>query len=443
MHRAAIERLDRDLGELLARHERGRDLSEFSRHASDPVGFIRDVLHGNPWSQQVEIAEAVRDAPLTVVRSCNGAGKDWLAARLALWWCYTCNGLVLVTGPTERQVIEVVMGEVAAAFRKAKDLPGDLYRTALRVEDRAAILAFTSTEASKLTGFHAPRVLALITEAQGVGPFAWEGLLACATGAEDRVLAVGNPLAPEGRFFACTRSPDWRSIRIAAAEHPNIVEGRTVIPGGPSRAWIGRMRSEYGEGSPTYVARVEGEFPQEAQDALCERAWVEAAFARHEAGELEPRGRLVVAVDPARFGSDETVVAAGRWPVVERLEGWRGKALTETAGRAQIIAEELCGDAGKAIYAVDEPGLGSGVVDALKEQQLQSSRTTAAGKRARAGATSTRGRKRFGRCGVYWSGARSRCRGTRSCWTNSARCAGKWTRVVRSGSSPKMRYGRG
>jgi len=64
-------------------------------------------------------------------------------------------------------------------------------------------------------------------------------------------------------------------------------------------------------------------------------------------------------------------VAAGRWPVVERLEGWRGKALTETAGRAQIIAKDLSGDAGIAIYAVDEPGIGSGVVDALKEQQLQ------------------------------------------------------------------------
>ena len=141
----AIQRLDSDLGELLARHERGRDLSEFGRYADDPVGFIRDVLHGEPWSRQVEIAEAVRDAPLVVVRSANAVGKDWTAGHLALWWTYARGGLVLVTGPTERQVVEVVMGEVAAAFRQAKDLLGDLYRTALRVGDRAAILAFTST----------------------------------------------------------------------------------------------------------------------------------------------------------------------------------------------------------------------------------------------------------------------------------------------------------
>ncbi len=48
-----------------------------------------------------------------MVRSANGCGKDWLAARLALWWVYARQGLVLLTGPTERQVVEIVMGEVA------------------------------------------------------------------------------------------------------------------------------------------------------------------------------------------------------------------------------------------------------------------------------------------------------------------------------------------
>lgn len=164
-----VDRLRRELGELLERHERARDLDEFSAYAADPVGFIRDVLGGEPWSAQEELAEAVRGEPLTVVRSCNSAGKDWMAARLALWWTYCRRGLVLLTGPTERQVREIVMTEVRTAFAKAKLLPGELFERALRVdrEGRIGILAFTSTEASKLTGFHAPRVLAIVTEAQG------------------------------------------------------------------------------------------------------------------------------------------------------------------------------------------------------------------------------------------------------------------------------------
>jgi len=372
MHRQAIEKLGRDLGELLATHERGRDLEEFSRYADDPVGFIRDLLHGEPWSRQEEIAEAVRESPLTVVRSCNGAGKDWLAARLALWWVYARQGLALITGPTERQVREVVMGEVARAFGKAKDLPGELYQMALRLgrEERAGILSFTSTEASKLTGFHAPRVMAILTEAQGCEDFAWEGLLACATGAQDRVLAVGNPLTPSGRFFEVSRSEGWRSIRIPATDHPNLLEGREVIPGGVTVEFAERMAAEYGEDSGVYRARVAGEFPDESEDALCARSWIDAAVERWTSGEMESkadREPVVLSLDPARFGPDASVLIVMQGPVVREIVSWTKKGLNETAGRVLTKLDEV----GPATVVVDEPGLGGGVIDRLAEQGVE------------------------------------------------------------------------
>lgn len=43
MYRSTIERLGRDLGDLLERHETARDLREFERYAEDPVGFFREV----------------------------------------------------------------------------------------------------------------------------------------------------------------------------------------------------------------------------------------------------------------------------------------------------------------------------------------------------------------------------------------------------------------
>jgi len=372
MHKQAIERIGRDLGDLLASHDRGRSLDEFSRYADDPIGFIRDVLHGEPWGRQEEIAEAVRESPLTVVRSCNGAGKDWLAARLALWWVYARGGLALVTGPTERQVREVVMGEVARAFRKAEDLPGELYQMALRLgrEERAGILAFTSTESSKLTGFHAPRVMAILTEAQGVEDFAWEGLLACATGAQDRLLAVGNPLVPSGKFFEVSRSEGWKSIRIPATDHPNLLEGREVIPGGVTVEFAERMAAEYGEESGVYRARVAGEFPDESEDALCARSWIDAAVERWESGELDGRSRLepmVLSLDPARFGPDASVLIVMQGPVVREIQSWTKKGLNETAGRVLTKLDEV----GPAIVVVDEPGLGGGVIDRLAEQGVE------------------------------------------------------------------------
>ena len=368
-----LRRLDAELGELLERHDRARDLSEFARYESDPVAFICEVLKGEPWSRQVEIAESVRDSPLVVVRSANAVGKDWIAARLALWWVYCRRGLALVTGPTERQVREVVMGEVARAFHTAKDLPGELYQMALRLGsgEQAGILAFTSTEASRLTGFHAPGVLAVLTEAQGVEEFAWEGLLACVTGSEDRVLAVGNPLSPSGRFYSVSRSTNWRSLRISAEEHPNLLNGKAPIPGGPSREFVQRIAQEFGEGSGIYRARVLGDFPDEGEEGLIRRSWLEEAaerFVRHEFRFEAARAVPVIAVDPARYGPDYTVLAVRRGPVLQEIIAWGQTSTMETVGR---LREELrrvgvTPDGGGWVI-VDEVGLGAGVVDRLKE----------------------------------------------------------------------------
>lgn len=396
--RTNVRSLREDLGEWVARHDQPSDLSEFAGYAEDPVGFIRDVLGGEPWGRQVEIAESVRDEPLVVVRSANAVGKDWTAARLALWWVYARRGLALVTGPTERQVREVVMGEVARAFRRAPDLPGELFTSALRLpgDEAAGILAFTSTEASRLTGFHAPRVMAMLTEAQAVEGFAWEGLLACATGSSDRVLAVGNPLSPSGRFYAASRSSAWLSVAISAEDHPNLQEAREVIPGGPSRAFVDRIRQEYGEDSGIYAARVLGQFPEDAEEGLVKLQWLEAAAERHarfRRWQREPDpGPVVVGVDVARYGSDRTILAVRRGDVLEELKRLPQGSTMETTGH--VLRELRRIEAGqeyvgrdewephglwrpreppkpgrrRAQVVVDEAGLGGGVVDRLREQ---------------------------------------------------------------------------
>lgn len=180
----------------------------------------------------------------------------------------------------------------------------------------------------------------------------------------------GNPLTPSGRFFDVSRSPGWRSIRIPATDHPNLLEGREVIPGGVTLEFAERMAVEYGEESGVYRARVAGEFPDESEDALCARSWIDAAVERWESGEMESKTDhepVVLSLDPARFDPDASVLIVMQGPVVREILSWTKKGLNETTGRVLTKLDEV----GSAIVVVDEPGLGGGVIDRLAEQGVE------------------------------------------------------------------------
>lgn len=394
--RSTVDRIADDLGELIESRDAGGG-DGYDAWADDPVGFVRDVLGGDPWAAQVRIADAVRDRSRVTVRSCHAAGKDWIAARLALWWVYARGGLVVLTGPTRAQVEEILMrGEVRDAFVRG-GLPGDLHVSALRPagEGRAGILAKTATGVSALTGFHDARVLFVVTEAQDPEiEHAWDAAFAVATGAEDRIVTLGNPTSKDGRFWRAHRSgSDWRALKIAASDVPNVREGETVVPGLLTREGVDRFASEYGEDSGFYASRVLAEFPDEAEDALIRRSWLEDAadrWARSQRddgdGDDEP---LVAALDPARHGPDASVLAIRRGDVVSEIVAWEGRV--DTMELARDVAAALRGRGfrerrvgvpdrdrfGRRVrrgaqraegrVVVDEVGVGGGVADRLDE----------------------------------------------------------------------------
>ncbi len=203
-HRVA--QLEDRVGDLIARQGRGRDAAELTRYAADPVAFATEVLDFTPWSAQREMLAAVCDRPLVAVVGANAVGKDAALAALALWWVYACGGLVLLVSASQRQTSEILMrGEVSRLFRAGR-LPGTLYTESLRLPDeRAAIIAFTTSEMSRLGGYHGARLLVGVSEAQGVEDWAFEALLGCAVGQEDRVCLVGNAFFHEGLFFRAFR----------------------------------------------------------------------------------------------------------------------------------------------------------------------------------------------------------------------------------------------
>lgn len=390
--RRQLRSLQEEVGELLERHEGSSGLGRFTKYADDPVGFAREELGFEPWEpHQRELLESVCDHPQTLVQGGNAVGKDAGTAVLGLWWTFCRQGLWLTTAATERQGQDVWMEEVARWWRRAQ-LPGELYRGSLRVPgmETGGIYVFTSTSAGKLSGFHDARVAALFSEAQEIEAFGWEGLMSCAAGPEDRIIATGNPLRPEGKFYEFAKSDDWHTIEIPVADHPNLREdAERTIPGGPSENFVDRMRESFGgENSPVYIARVLGQFPEGSTEGLFRRSWLEAAADRWEEdppGDGEP----IVAVDPARFGTDATVMAVRRGDRIEKLVSWSQADTMETTDRISDQLAELgvqpanrdglrhVGSRRRERYkatgqvVVDSIGIGAGVADRLAEREYE------------------------------------------------------------------------
>jgi hypothetical protein len=230
-----------------------------------------------------------------------------------------------------------------------------------------------------------------VTEAQGVESFAYEAIYACAVGDEDRVLLLGNPLSPEGAFYAASKSAAWNAIAIPASKHPNLLEGRTVIPGGPSASWVENIALTYGRDSDVFKSRVLGEFPTGGADSQLFRVeWVDLSMQLHAMqskqawratswrdstggtlADVYRRSSPQAGFDPARMGSDLSALCVRRGPACVHLATWGGVSLMETTGRLLLELRPFAHEAGPASVTVDAPGLGAGVYDRLSELWME------------------------------------------------------------------------
>jgi hypothetical protein len=124
------------------------------------------------------------------------------------------------------------------------------------------------------------------------------------------------------------------------------------------------MRKQWGEGSARWIARVLGQFPDEADDTLISRQWVKAAQARTLP--LDGPGTPgAFGCDIARAGGDETVVYLNRGGVARLAHRAQGHELMRTTGAIM----NLLRDARPWWPAiVDAIGIGAGVFDRLREQ---------------------------------------------------------------------------
>lgn len=331
---------------------------------NDPKWFVNEVLGETLWGKQIEILEAIKDHDRVAVKSGNGVGKTFISASVILWFLLAhCPSKVITTAPTWNQVEKLLWSEIATQYNKAKtNLGGLLLKTELRFDDNHFGIGFSTNHETNFQGHHSENILIVFDEALGVQPQIWVAAEGNLTSENAKMMVIGNPTVPNGRFYECFKSPLWHKITISCLDSPNVIEGETVIPGLVTRDWIEERKQEWGENNPFYKARVLGEFPIEGEDTLIPLSWVERSLNKEI--NINEVDKVVMGIDVARYGSDSTVFTIMKSNKVIYSEGFVGKKTTYTAGRAIILAKEHNCNA----IGVDDSGVGGGVTDILQEQ---------------------------------------------------------------------------
>ena len=354
----------------------------FAKYKNDPVGFVKDILGaaGNAYDKQVEILRSLAKHDRVSVAACNSSGKDWAAARAIVWWLHTRpHAKVVVTGPTLRQVKDILWHELRIAVAAAGDaLPGKITETKYVIDEDRFAIAFSSNSHHNIQGFHSPNLLVIVTEAQGVKQAYMEALKRLNPA---KVLLIGNPLSHEGELYDShhAKSALYHQITISAFDSPNFRRKRFRVPGLVTPEDVEHHRRDWGDDSPLYVASVLGQFPDALDDSLTTRHHVDRSIARHEEQSVEAadpdgndaptdeRGRPLpyrMGVDVARFGDAESVICIRCGYRVERLIPLkRGLDNMQVADEVKAWADALSINA----VFVDGTGVGTGVVDRLAQ----------------------------------------------------------------------------
>lgn len=333
------------------------------RFQADPVVFYREMLGCELFDKQREIVRSVARHRRTAAVGANSTGKDFATGRLILWWlnCFYPSKVVL-TGPSHRQVQDIVWRETRGAYRRRRgQLSGLMYDRDARYElgDEWFGIGFATNDPDNIQGFHSPHLLVIVTEAHA---FSQEMMEAVKRLNPSRLVLTGNPLALGGEFYDAFHGSRqlYDCITISAYDTPNLIEGRTVIPGMVTQQDIAERAEEWGVDSPMFRASVLAEFPDDLDDAIVNVQSANQAVLV----QLEPSGPAILGVDVARFGEDATVFYRRQGAVARKAGKFQGKDTMRVVGEVQRL---LAADPEIKIVAVDDTGVGGGVTDRLRE----------------------------------------------------------------------------
>jgi len=308
----------------------------------------------------------------------RGIGKSALVAWLIMWMLSTRIGsTVIVSANSENQLRTVTWGELTKwatmivnshwwEISATKLVPAqwltDVVERDLKKGTRywaAEGKLWSEENPDSYAGAHnMDGMMVIFDEASGIP----DGIWSVADGfftenIPDRYwLAFSNPRRNTGYFFECfnAKREYWDTEQIDA---------RTVED--TDKGIYEQIIAEYGEDSKEARVEVYGEFPVQGEDQFISPQSVEDAFKR--ARWKDETAPVVIGVDPARGGTDSTVIVVRQGRDIIGVRRYKGEDTMMIVGRVIEAIE----DYRPVLTVIDEGGLGYGILDRLTEQKFK------------------------------------------------------------------------
>ena len=322
-----------------------------------------------------EFIQAFRRA----VSSGRGVGKSALVAWLILWMLSTRIGAsVIVSANSESQLRKVTWGELtkwvimsinshwweptATSLQPAQWLT-DLVERDLKKGTRywgAEGKLWSEENPDAYAGVHnMDGMMVIFDEASGIPDAIWTVAAGFFTeNILDRYwLAFSNGRRNTGYFYEAidgNKREFWESEKIDARD----VEGT-------DETIYRQIIDEYGEDSDEARVEVYGDFPKSGEDQFIGPYLVDDAMNRQPW--KDNTAPVVIGIDPARGGTDSTVIVVRQGRDIVAIKRYRGDDTMATVGHVIDAIEEFK----PTLTVIDEGGLGYGILDRLNEQRYK------------------------------------------------------------------------
>lgn len=362
----------------------------------DFLAWQADVLGIRTYKKMQEIANTALfgEIPRTAIKSSNGTAKSYLVAAMCLWVGSVFDvgeAIGIVSAPSLPQVEKVTFRYMKSFKARAKergfDLPGHISETleySVQGPEGKIPLVYgrkpaAGQEVATFQGVRSEfgKTFVFFDEAGGLSRGMWTAAEAVLTGSDARLNAIGNPDDPGAEWYRIFTDKKYENefnrFTLSSFDLPTFT-GEVVYPDDPEMqkrimesltqvSWVEHKKRVWGENDARYLSKVLGEFPKDGGFGFFPQSAINKAIDT----DIKPTDDtpVILGVDIARMGVDESVIAENRGGRIRVVDTWGKSDTVDSARRIHQYAKSC----GAVEVRLDSGGVGAGVYDMLTRQE--------------------------------------------------------------------------